>query len=138
MAITSENTYLIYKKNTAYEKLVDIKTVPDLGGEPSTVDITTLSNHMKVGLPGLVDPGSLTLTANYTKSDYEKVKALEGTKQSFGVQFGKTAEEGTFIFDGEVTAWVNSVDVEAAVEFSICITPSSEITLSSEVKATIA
>lgn len=126
MARTTENTYLIYKatSNGSWAKLVDIKDFPDLGGDPNTVDITTLSHHSKTYKPGLSDPGMLKFTANYDKADYTTVSGLEGKEYKFGVQFGKNAEDGTFVFPGELVVYVNGGGVEEAVDMTISIAPS--------------
>ena len=38
MATSSYKTFLMQKKENAYEKLVDIKDFPDLGGEPELLE----------------------------------------------------------------------------------------------------
>lgn len=139
MAITTENTYLITKgeKDTAWKKLIDIKEFPDLGGAPNTVDITTLSDHMKTSLPGLIDPGNLEFTANYTLSDYTALSALVGKAQQFGIQFGKSGDDGVFTFTGMLSCWVKGGGTEAAVDLGISITPSTEIVKDTTAKVTI-
>ena len=43
MATSSYKSFLMYKKSGAtYEKLVDIKDYPDIGGSPETLETTTL------------------------------------------------------------------------------------------------
>lgn len=137
MAITTEDTYLIYKNTSTWEKLVDIKDFPDLGSAPSTVDVTTLSNHMKVYLNGLVDPGALEFTANYDKTDYEKLFALAGSEKEYGIQFGKTGTDGVFTFKGELSVWVKGGSVEAAVDMGISIASATEIKLDGTASVTI-
>ena len=51
MAISTYKVFLMKKKTTpeeTYEKLVDIKEFPDLGGEPEMLETTTLSDNMPV------------------------------------------------------------------------------------------
>ena len=50
MAISTYKVFLMHKASSGdtYTKLIDIKDFPDLGSAPSTVDVTTLSHHMKV------------------------------------------------------------------------------------------
>ena len=48
MAISTYKVFLMKKKTTpeeTYEKLVDIKEFPDLGGEPEMLETTTLSDN---------------------------------------------------------------------------------------------
>ena len=131
MARTTEHTYLTHSTDgTTYTKLVDIKEFPDLGGAPSTVDITTLSDHMKTYLNGLVDPGSLEFNCNFDLVEYNTLKALEGTKDHyFAVQCGKDGAEGIFGFQGELSVWVKGGSVEAAMDMGVAIAPSTEITV---------
>ena len=138
MAITTENTYFIHSTDgSAYTKLIDIKEIPDLGKAPGTVDVTSLSDHMKKYLQGLVDTGQLEFKANYDKADFEKMHALEGETHKFGIQFGKTGENGVFLFEGQAVTIVNGAGVEAAVDMTTSIAVSSDIAMSSTVKATI-
>ena len=129
MAISTENTYLIVKDGEeAWKKLIDVKEVPDLGKAPSNIDTTTLSDHMKTNIPGLIDPGALEFTANYTKADLTALKAYEGKTCKYGVQFGKTGENGVQVFDGELSRWIKGGGVEDVLEIGISITASTEIT----------
>lgn len=132
MAISTENTYLIVKDTSTsssnWKKLIDIKEFPDLGGAPSTIDTTTLSNSMKTNIPGLIDPGALEFTANYTKADLATLKTYEGKTCKYGLQFGKTGENGVQVFDGELSCWIKGGGVEDCVEIGISISVSTEIT----------
>lgn len=136
MARTTENTFLMLGSGTGtltYSKLVDIKEFPDLGGAPNTVDVTTLTDHQRVYLMGLKDPGILEFTANYDAADYATLAALDG-EQNLAVWFGINSSgqpdgnAGKFEFKGEVTCWVKGGSVEAAVDMGIAITTSTEIT----------
>lgn len=131
MAITTENTYFIHSTDgKAYSKLIDIKEFPDLGSAPGTVDVTTLSDHMKKYLAGLVDTGQLEFKANYDKTDFTTVNALVGKTGYFGIQFGKSGEDGTFTFQGQPNVIVNGAGTESAVDMTVTVTVSSEIELS--------
>lgn len=139
MAITTENTYLIHKVSSGWEKLVDIKEFPDLGGAPSTIDITTLSDHMKTYKNGLVDPGNLEFNCNYDLDDYKKLVALEDDDEhEYGIQLGKNGENGVFAFKGDLSVRVKGGGVEASVDMGVSIAPCTEIELSETAKATIA
>ncbi|MBO7673617.1 MAG: hypothetical protein J6S63_01250 [Atopobiaceae bacterium] len=135
MARTTENTFLMLGSGSpiAYSKLVDIKEFPDLGGAPNTVDVTTLTDHQRVYLMGLKDPGILEFTANYDATDYATIAALTG-EQDFAVWFGVDVSDqpdgnaGKFEFKGQITCWVAGGSVEAAVDMGIAITTSTEIT----------
>lgn len=137
MAITTENTFLMIGTTTSgtttYAKLVDIKDFGDLGSEPTAVDITTLSDHMKKSLPGLKDPGAIPFTANYSSTDYSALLALEGVEKKFAVWFGVNSSgqpdgsNGKMEFDGVLTVYIAGAGVEDPVDMKFSINPTSEI-----------
>lgn len=134
MAITTENTYFIHSTDgTAYTKLIDIKEFPDLGAVPGTVEITTLSDHMKRYLAGLIDTGQLEFKANYDNDDFAKIKKMEGQTSYFGIQFGKNGTDGAYVFQGQPNVIINGGGTEAAVDMTVTVTVSSEITTSTAV-----
>lgn len=135
--ISTYKTFLM-KKGTgdAYAKLIDIKDFPDLGGAPEQIEITTLSDGMRRYIPGIQDTDALTFTANYTKTDYATLKALEGQEVDFSVWFGgtvangvatPTGSEGKFNFTGQLSVYVTGGGVNESVNMTITITVSSEI-----------
>lgn len=136
MAISTYRVFLMQKKSSTYEKLVDIKDYPDLGGEPELIETTTLSDHMQTNIPGVQSLESLTFTANYTKEDYTKLKALEGQENEFAVFFGGTGEgssltptgsDGKFGFSGQLTVFVVGGGVNEVVDMTISIAASTPI-----------
>lgn len=136
MAISTENTFLMKGTGTSsvtYSKLVDIKEFPDLGGAPGIIDTTTLTNHMKVGVADLIDPGELEFNCNYDPTDYATLVALKGKKEKFAVWFGINASgqpdghNGKFEFEGELSVWVKGGGVSAAVDMGVSIAPSTDI-----------
>lgn len=142
MAISTIGVYLM-KKGTSgdtYTKLVDIKSFPDLIAAPESLDTTTMSNLARTFIPGLRDSQALEFTANYTKADYETLAALEGTETSYAVWFGHTisgstvtpdGSQGKFTFKGYLTPGVSGADVNAVVDMSITIMPTTEVTITS-------
>ena len=49
-----------------YEKLIDIKEFPDLGGDPEMLETTTLSDKMQTYIAGIQSLDALSFTSNYT------------------------------------------------------------------------
>ena len=78
MAISTYKIFLMKKDTSTYTKLIDIKEFPDLGGAPEMLETTTLSDNMQTYIPGVQSLDALEFTANYTKEDFTKLKALEG------------------------------------------------------------
>ena len=60
MAISTYQVFLMVKGVSDYDKLVDIKDFPDLGGTPETLDTTTLSDNMTTSIPGIQSLEALT------------------------------------------------------------------------------
>lgn len=138
MAISTYKVFLM-KKGTGdtYAKLVDIKDYPDLGGSPEMLETTTLSDKMQTFIEGIQQLDALEFTANYTKNDYETLKALEGTQTDFAVWFGATESQGVltpsgsdgkFSFKGTLSVFVNGGGVNEVVDMTITIAPSTIIT----------
>lgn len=138
MARSTYKTFLMYNSGTgsSYQKLVDIKDYPDLGGEPEMIETTTLSDKMHTYVEGVQSLDGLTFTANYDKTDYAKVKALEGSEHDFAVWFGGDGEgenltptgvEGKFKFSGTISVYVSGGGVNEATNMNITIAPSTVI-----------
>lgn len=139
MATSTYKTFLMYKKASAFEKLIDIKDYPDLGGEPESLETTTLSDSMQTFIKGIQSSEGLSFTANYSLSEYKKIKELGETTQIFSVWFGGTetdgvltpsGEHGKFTFEGELSVYLPGKGVNEVVEMAISILPSTPIILS--------
>lgn len=143
MAISTYKVFLMKKGASAdtYEKLVDIKEFPDLGGEPEMLETTTLSNNMQTYIAGIQSLDGLSFTANYDMTDFQKLKALEGKTDSYAVWFGGTesggvvtpdGSNGKFEFDGQLSVYPVGGGVNEVVDMNISIAPSTPITFSAE------
>lgn len=141
MAISTYKVFLMKKSSSTYEKLIDIKDFPDLGGAPEMLETTTLSDNMQTYIPGIQSLDSLEFTANYTKTDYETLKELEGVKTEFSVWFGGTDSEGTvtptgtdgkFNFSGKLSVFPVGGGVNEVVNMTITIAPSTPITMATQ------
>lgn len=136
-AIHSMHTYLMKGSGTGtitYTKLVDVSEVPDLWTAPPTIDTTTLSDEMRTYINGLVDPGSLEFTANYTAQNMSDLDAVAGTPNTkFAVYLGADSNgapdghNGKFTFEGELSYGLRAVSVDEKVNIGIAIAVSSEI-----------
>ncbi len=130
MAIATMNTILEYKNTTEFVKLVDIKDYPDLGSAPELLETTTLTETERhTNIKGLQDATDLTFTANYTLTDYEKVKDLEGTEQEFQLKLGAAGVDGIFGWKGELSVYLVGGGVNEVREMIITITESIPLAL---------
>lgn len=136
MAISSYKVFLMKKGTSTFEKLIDIKDFPDLGGAPEMLETTTLSNKMRTYIPGIQNADALTFTANYTKDDFETLDALAEQDNEYAVWFGGTESQGVltptgdagkFTFKGDLRVYVNGGGVNEVVGMTITIAPSTDI-----------
>lgn len=91
MAQTTIGTFLMYRatEEDEWQKLVDIKDYPDLGGTPERIQATTLSHTQHAYENGVQDTAERQFTANYNSDEYEMLKTLQssGKEYYFGVWF---------------------------------------------------
>ena len=144
--ISTYQTYLMYSTSTAtsvtsgdYSKLIDITSFPDLIPPKERIDITSLSDYMRVYINGIGDTAEQNYGANYTPENYAKVHALEGHQHHYAVWFGATGEAGSevpdghygkFSWTGDISAGINGGGVNEAVGMSITVTPATVIVYS--------
>ena len=137
--ISTYQTYLMVKKteNGSYEKLIDITSFPDLVPSKERIDITTLSDSMRVYINGIGDTAEMTFGANYTKENFSAVAECEGHQYDYAVWFGATVSGSTetpdgsygkFEWTGDISASVNGGGVNEAVGMTITATPATPIT----------
>ena len=139
MAISTYKVFLM-KKGTdeTYEKLIDIKSFPDMGGAPEMLETTTLTDRMQTYIPGIQSLDALEFEANYTKADFVKLRELEGVEHEFAVWFGgtdngatvtPTGTDGKFEFKGQLSAFPVGGGVNEIVGMTVTIAPSTPITM---------
>jgi len=136
MAISTFRVALMRNNDSVWEKVLDIKSFPDLGGSPEMLETTTLSDRMQTYIAGIQSLDALDFVANYDKDDYQKCMNLEGSQHEYGVWFGgtgsgnnftPTGSEGKFTFRGELSAYPTGGGVNEVVDLNVTIAPSSEI-----------
>ena len=138
MAISTYKIFLMQKNADAWEKLIDIKEFPDLGGTPEMLETTTLSDKMQTYIPGIQSIDALEFTSNYTLDEYKKLKALEGEDKEYAVWFGgteagdtvtPTGSDGKFKFNGQLSVFPVGGGVNEVVDMTITIAPSTPISM---------
>lgn len=139
MATSTYKTFLMHGSGTTptWSKLVDIKEFPDIGSDPEMLETTTLSDKMKTFIMGIQNNEGMNFNANYDKTDYQALKALEGKNEKYAVWFGgtesggvvtPTGSEGKFSFEGELAVHVTGGSVNEVRGMAITIAPSTVIT----------
>lgn len=136
MAINTISSFLMKGTGTplVYSKLIDIKDYPDLIPAPENLDATTLTDHMRVYIPGVKDNGgNIEFTCNYSAADFNTIKAMEGAEADFAVWFGENAgtpdgHDGKFSFKGYPYVAKRGGGVNEVSEMTVGIIPTTEIT----------
>ena len=139
MAISTYKSFLMSKTGDAgsYTKLIDILSFGDIGGQPEMLETTTLSDGAQTFIPGIESRDAMEFECNYTKADYDRIKAMEGTEGSFSIWLGGTVEngvatptgsDGKYDFNGYPSVRINGGGVNEVVKMTVSIAPSSAIT----------
>lgn len=135
MALNTYASYLMHSTDgTTYTKLLDVKSYPDIIDPPENLDATSLSDPMRVYIPGIKDTGgAVEFDANYTAADFAAVQALEGTEGYFAIWFGENAgtpdgHNGKFSFKGYPYASKTGGGVNEVSDMKVGIIPTTEVT----------
>ena len=131
-AYSTINTVLKYGTGTTsptMSKLCVIKSYPDLGAAPDTIETTDLEDTSQTFVKGVQSQDNMEFTCNYTPEAYAAVVATvsdeEGTYQ---LEMGDGGAQGKFTWTGTHSVHISGGDVNAVREMVITVIPSSAIT----------
>lgn len=120
------------RPTASYTAITGIKETPDFNPEPSTLEVTDLSDTVwKRYIAGLKDPGgALSFTANLTSAFKTAWEGLV-TAYTTGISSSKATwfeinvpTIGSFYFSGiPDTLGINSMSVDAVAEITVYVTP---------------
>lgn len=117
MAISSYNTKL-----TIGTKTYDIKDFPAILGERSALETTTLSDDAQTFIPGVRQMSeTFPFLMNYDPTVYAEIEALDGD-QECKLTFG---DGSGYTWTGGVSASINEGSVDAVLEMTVSVTPST-------------
>lgn len=109
----------------AVSKVIDIKDFPDLIGEASMLETTTLSDAMQTNIPGIKSAETLAFTYNYTSADYAKVEADANKKLFYELNF---SDGSKFTWEGQHTSGLPGKGVDEVIEATVNIVASTAVT----------
>lgn len=114
----------------SYTQLCKIKSYPDLGGAPETIETTDLEDTFQTFVEGVQSMDAMEFTANYNPTDYAAVvNAIPSSGDLwYQLEFGSAGAEGKFQWSGTHSVRVTGGDVNAVREMVITVVPSSAIT----------
>jgi len=130
IAMLTNKTFLLQKvADGKWENFIDITKYPQIGGEAEQVEVTRLCDSVKRYINGLQDSQSLVFEANYTKTDYDKAKALQtaGTVGTFRLCFGdQLGTDGCWEWSGKVSVYLAEGESNGARKMTFSISDEGE------------
>ncbi len=131
-AYSTINTVLKYGTGTTsptLSKLCVIKSYPDLGAAPDTIETTDLEDTSQTFVKGVQSQDNMEFTANYTPEAYAAVLAtVSDTEGTYQLEMGESGAQGKFTWTGTHSVHISGGDVNAVREMVITVIPSSAIT----------
>lgn len=108
---------------SGFTEIEGLQAVPEIGGDPEQVDVTTLKDANKKYISGIQDMDSLEFTFLYDKAVFTKLKAVQtsGKEAKFELSYPDGAK---CTFTGGVTVKMGSGEVNGAYQFTLSATVS--------------
>ncbi|BBM17376.1 hypothetical protein G15_1019 [Enterococcus avium] len=123
--LLTKDTMLSMKSGSesTFAEIEGLQAVPEIGGDPEQVDITTLKDANKKYISGIQDMDSLEFTFLYDKAVFTKLKAVQtaGKEEEFELAYPDGAK---CTFTGGVTVKMGSGEVNGAYQFTLAVTVS--------------
>lgn len=121
MAMTAYNTRLMYG-STSPTTQITIKDTPVILAKRSSVETTTLSDDARTFVPGIRETSeSFDFTCNYDSEVFATLNALTEV-QKCALVF---SDGSGYTWDGNISASVNEAAIDAVLEMTVSITPTS-------------
>ena len=131
MAMTAYGTVLKYGADSPTTQIT-IKDTPVILAKRSSVETTTLSDDARTYIPGIRETAeSFDFTANYDAAIFETLNGLDEV-QKCALVF---SDGSGYTWDGNISASVNEAAIDAVLEMTISITPTTEPKWSKSVSA---
>ncbi|WP_057871076.1 phage tail tube protein [Liquorilactobacillus ghanensis] len=113
-------TLAISTDNKAFTPIAGIKTTPDIGADPETIDVTDLSDTKKKSVAGIQNTQNLAFSCVYKGSNFSSlVSQGDGQTQYY---WKVTFPDGlTATFQGSFTLKIENVAVNGAMGFTITV-----------------
>jgi len=131
MPYTANQTKLSYKTGSnPFSELEYLMEVPEFGGTPEKIDVTTLSDKAKKFIPGIRDYGDLAFKFLYdntcANSNYRVLKDLDdnGTTATFELEY---PDGSSHKFDAIPSVKLDSGTINGALTFSVSMLLQSDI-----------
>lgn len=131
-AVTTYGTSLLWGESLeSATKVVDIKSFPDLGGDPEEHDVSTFINKFKVSIPGRqqLDALEFGYFIDDDMANYKAVVSSSNKKLHYKIQFGLNGAVGAFTWQGSHVTRINGADGDAPLEGTLKVFPTTDISM---------
>lgn len=135
--LLTKDTELHYKSGATFTKIDYLMSVPEMGGDPEQVEVTTLQDSVRKYIPGIKDPGDLDFQFLYDNeaatSNFRILRGLQesGTPTDFKLIFPDGME---WAFTAIVNVRIDSGDVNAALTFTASMMLQSEFEVTNPIE----
>lgn len=131
--LLTKDTTLSYKATgggSTYTEIGELMEVPELGGDPEQVEVTTLKDNTRRYIAGIKDLGDLTFSFLYDNSgptsNFRILKGIQesGETKDFRVEY---PDGTTHDFSAQVSVKMDAAAVNAALTFTAAFYLQSDI-----------
>lgn len=131
--LLTKDTTLSYKAtsgSSTYTEIGELMEVPELGGDPEQVEVTTLKDNTRRYIAGIKDLGDLTFSFLYDNSsataNFRILKGIQesGETKDFRVEY---PDGTTHDFSAQVSVKMDAAAVNAALTFTAAFYLQSDI-----------
>jgi len=133
MAYSANQTKLSYKTTgTTFTEILYLMEVPEFGGTPEKIDVTTLSDTSKKYIPGIKDYGDLVFKFLYdntaANSNYRVLKGMDDScaTASFKLEY---PDGSAHVFDAIPSVKMDAGAINGALTFSATMILQSDINM---------
>lgn len=112
----------------AVAQVTKIKSYPALFGQPEQLETSDMEDTMQTFVPGIQSVEAMDFTANWDATKFAAIKSDENKDLYFELDFGASASEGKFTWQGQLSVSANEGAVNGIREMTIHVFPSTVIT----------
>lgn len=120
-AMSAFNTRFLYGASSPTTEVV-VKDVPQIMAKRSALETTTLKDDSRTYIQGIRETSeSFDFTANYEASVFGDLNELEGVQKCAVIY----SDGSGYTWDGYISAAVNEAAVDAVLEMTVSVTPTT-------------
>lgn len=120
VGLLSKGTVLSYKSGATYIEVAGVKGIPQVGGDPERVDVTTLKDAKRKYIAGIEDTDNLEFAIVYQTENFTTVHAL--VEAGAEAEFKVTYPDGMVVtFTGQPKFKFSAAEINGALEFTLVI-----------------